>query len=275
MKILVIGRGYQGTKIYEMLARDFFNKGEKVIIENTGRGYNIFLKNNIYDKIIIATTPKTHSSILLNCLSKSNADIYIEKPLYTQHDNVIDIILKNDMYNKRIMVGNKFLYSPSLFCLRMCLSDTNINGIFGRWVKSKPCKDYGIFFDILYHHLNICLYLSNDNNICINNKIDFTNSDTNYPKSGIITGEIDTYIPFVLEGTCKNLYDKFDNSLRIETDKGTFIIQEIDNKLKVLSNDATFSDGKESLYYSLEYFLENDDFIGIYNDVKICEELLK
>lgn len=261
MNILIIGQGYQGEKIYQLIKKMY----DKFILTITGRHY-IEYDLNQYDKIIIATPPETHLEVLNYCLLNSKADIYVEKPLSLNTEFTIPSV-----DTKRVMVGNKFLYSPSLQLLKKELENKEIKGIFGKWIKSKDCNNYGIFFDILYHHLHILLNLSKNKTLSITERIEFSKDE--FVKSGIIIGYIDSFVPFILEGSCKNLYGFFENSIRIETDNETYRIYEENERLIVSMENMGYLDSKSTLYESIKYFLENKEFRTIGDDLYIINEL--
>lgn len=243
VNIGIIGAGAWGNHLLENIIKiDGFalkyiccRKSEDVKVKTDASivfGHNIMLEDDRIDGVIIATQPEKHFETASKFLKKG-LKIFIEKPLALSYKECA-LLLKTAKRNPSsgIMVGNKFIYSSAINSLKGFISKNNIEirTISSRWLKSGPVQKSGIFFDICYHHINLFDYLLgrqfDDLRFFVLNKQD------GVPTSGTVMLEYKSKICSI-EASYNNHFDFYDHNMRIETNKGTFMIKEKERKVSV------------------------------------------
>jgi len=246
---------------------------------------NIILNDNKIEGIFICTQPEKHLQTASKFL-KRGLKVFIEKPLtlsYKECDELINITKQNP--SSGIMVGNKFIYSLAINNLKDFISKNNIKieSISSRWLKGGGIQKSGILFDIAYHHIYLCNYF-------LGKQFDELQKYTLNKKEGIaITGAIILKYEGLIcsiEVSYNNHFDFYDHSMRLETDKGVFLIKEENRKISVYfenkkASDLTFEyhEDKETCveeellaYY--RWLINKEDIrFGPDNDLKIIKFL--
>jgi predicted dehydrogenase len=190
------------------------------------------LKDRRIRGVIIATQPEKHFSSVAKALRR-NLKVFVEKPLtlsVKECDRLISIAGKG--VDSGIMVGNKFLYSQAIRKLKdfIAKNKIEIQAISSRWLKGAGIQRCGIFFDIVYHHIYLADYFFGSQfdelrKFIINRTDGVVTSGAVILRYGRKTA--------LIEASYNNHFDFYDHTIRLETDKGVFIITEKKRRLKV------------------------------------------
>ncbi len=201
---------------------------------------NIILKDKRIKGVVIATQPQKHFASASKFLRRG-LKIFVEKPLtlsYRECSHLAALAARKT--SAGIMVGNKFIYSPAIRALKSFLikHDIKIESISSRWLKGCAAQKAGIFFDICYHHIYLFDYL-------LGMRFDrlekfATNEKGGIASSGIVILKHGRLVSSI-EATYNNHFDFFDHSIRLETDKGVFIVKEKDRKVSVYLDNKGIS----------------------------------
>jgi predicted dehydrogenase len=185
--------------------------------------------------VIIATQPEKHYEAVSPFL-KHGISAFIEKPLAMTHSDCQKIIDLAERHSSCIMVGDKYVYSTAINAMMkfMHSNDFTIESISSRWLKSANIQTAGIFLDLMYHHVYLCNYL-------LSSRFDLLEKYTlNYkiinqkkiPITGVVLLRYGQVVCSI-EATYNNHYNFFDHSMRIETQKGVFVVKENDRKISI------------------------------------------
>ncbi len=240
--------------------------------------------------VMVVTQPDQHLRVAEPFLRKG-IKVFIEKPLTLKSSECARLLQlgvqepSQPKKDRGIMVGNKFLYSTAINALRDFLSANHvtIQSISSRWVKGGGIQEAGIFFDIAYHHIYLFDYLLDDYFIDLRK---FTlNRAGEVPISGVVLLRY-RQVSCSVEVSYNNHFNFFDHSLRIETDKGVFIVVEKERKISVFLDPKKmsplsfeFQEKEEtSLKEELKAFYlwmlgEKELPLGLEHDAKIIEFL--
>ena len=204
---------------------------------------NIILNDDEIDGVIIATQPEKHFKPASKFLKKG-LKVFIEKPLTLSYKECAELIdLSKQIPSSGIMVGNKFVYSVAINNLKEFIQKNNvkIKSISSRWLKGAGIQESGIFLDIAYHHVYLFNYL-------LGKQFDDLKKFTLNERDGIqISGlVILNYgkLTCSVEVCYNNHFDFYDHTIRVETDKGTFLVKEEVRKLFVSLDNKGLSDLK-------------------------------
>jgi predicted dehydrogenase len=258
VNIAIIGMGKWGNHLLENIIRlNIFNvkyiccrKKEDVKLKTDATiisDEDLILNDDAIEGIIIATQPEKHLQSASKFLKKG-LKVFIEKPLALSYKDCKDFdnILKQKP-SSGIMVGNKFVYSLAINNLKTFISENNIQikSISSRWLKGGGIQTSGILFDIAYHHIYLFNYLLGKQ--FDNLKKFILNKDG---KTVITAAVILKYGDLMcsIESSYNNHFDFFDHSIRIETNKGTFIIKEENRKISI------YFDNKGTSSLSFKYY---------------------
>ena len=206
------------------------------------------LKDNSVKGVLVATQPEKHFDSACEFL-KRGLKVFVEKPLTLSHKECAGLIaITKKIPSSGIMTGNKFLYSPALRALKgfIVKNGIKIESISSRWLKSCPPLRAGIFFDICYHHIYLFDYLFGRQFTKLE-KFAINSKDGIAVTGVVILGYGRTACS--IEATYNNHFDFFDHTIRVETDRGVFIIKEKERKISV-ALDSRSSSSPLSFEYS-------------------------
>jgi predicted dehydrogenase len=208
------------------------NTQAKIIFDD-----QILLNDKDIGGVMILIQPDKHFRAAEPFLKKG-IKVFIEKPLTLKSSECANLLKlgvptsSKPGKNTGIMVGNKFIYSTAINALKNFISANNISiqSISSRWVKGGGIQPSGIFFDIAYHHIYLFDYFLNDYFVelhkCTLNRVD------EVPISGVVLLKY-KQVSCSIEVSYNHHYDFFDHSIRLETDKGVFIVSEKERKISV------------------------------------------
>jgi predicted dehydrogenase len=244
VNIAIVGMGPWGNHLLELSRRIpgievkyiCCRKSEEVKISTDASivfSADSICEDDSIDGIIIAAQAEKHYEAALPFLKRGLA-VFIEKPLAASSIDCQKIISLAQKHSSPVMVGDKYAYSTAINALKrfIGLHDVTIQSISSRWLKNARVPKEGIFIDLVYHHVYLCDYL-------LSRQFDSLKKYTlNYqvinkdkiPITGVVLlhyGEVICSI----EATYNNHHNFFDNSMRIETDKGVFIVKDIERKV--------------------------------------------
>ena len=250
----------------------------------------ILLNDKDLDGVMILIQPDKHLRVAEPFLKKG-MKVFIEKPLTLKSSEckkLLKLAAQESAEPTRhtgIMVGNKFIYSTAINALKDFISENNITiqSISSRWVKGGGIQKAGIFFDIAYHHIYLFDYLLNDYFMDLNK---FTlNWADEVPISGVVLLKY-KQASCSIEVSYNHHHDFFDHSLRLETDKGVFIVAEKERKISVFLDPKKMSPlsfafhekeetslREELRTYALWLLGEKEISFGLEHDARIIEYL--
>lgn len=251
VNVAIIGMGKWGNHLLENLIRiDGFNvkyiccrKKEDVKLETNIPiifDDNIILNDDEIDGVIISTQPEKHFQTAYKFLKKG-LKVFVEKPLTLSHKECAGLIsVSKQKPSSGLMVGNKFIYSLAINNLKRFIEKNNIkiHAISSRWLKGIGIQKAGIFFDIAYHHVYLFNYLLGKEFDELKKFI--INKDGGTIITGIIILKYGGLMCSI-EASYNNHFDFYDHSIRIETNKGAFIIKEKDRKVSVYFDNKGIS----------------------------------
>ncbi len=214
--------------------------------------------------VMVVTQPDRHLQVAEPFLRKG-VKVFIEKPLALKSQECAQLLQlgihepSRPNQDRGIMVGNKFLYSTAINALKDFFAANHIiiQSISSRWVKGGGIQKAGIFFDIAYHHIYLFDYLLNDYFMELRKCT--LNRAGEVPISGIVLLKYRQALCSV-EVSYNNHYDFFDHSLRIETDKGVFIVVEKERKVSVFLDPKKMS--------RLSFAFEEEEETGLKEELK-------
>lgn len=188
-KICLVGAGNWGKnylKTLDNLSLDFV-----VVEQNTNLVNELkktFVNITFYKKIeetfnecntyIIATPPKTHFEIALNCL-KNKKNVLVEKPLTLHVKDSKVLYEKAKEVGKTLAVGHLLLFHPAIKIIKNLIDTKSIGDLqyiySNRLNLGKVRKDENVLWSLAPHDISILQYLMDSEYPikiqCIGNKI--------------------------------------------------------------------------------------------------------
>lgn len=168
MKIILIGYGYWGKKIYQTLTKLISKKNILIIDKNiknkdiTNKNLDEVLKNKEITHCLIATPEETHFRITKKCLlAKKN--VFVEKPLCLQKKQAQELIKLAKKNKKILSVDYTFLYDPYIKTIKKIINNKKLGKI--KLIESirhsiNINKPYvSVFDDLATHDIYLYEYL--------------------------------------------------------------------------------------------------------------------
>lgn len=242
-KIAIVGMGRWGNHLLKtacsvpgldvayVCARDpscIKHKTDAMIISGIGP----IIDDTDIDCVIIATQAEKHHETAVPLL-KANKKVMIEKPLSSTSKYAKDIARSAvKPIGSSLMVADKYAYHKGISDMISFIrkNSIEIRCITSRWLKSGGIQRCGILLDIAYHHIYLFEHIIGSSFDSLDAKI--LNTRENIPTTGLVSLKFKD-VNCSIEASYNNHYDHFQNSVRIETGKGTFMISEDDRKIKI------------------------------------------
>ena len=148
MRVAIIGSsGYWGQKLDRVAQKLGW------YIERYGRANISALSDTDADAAIIATPPDTHFGLAKRCL-RLGMDLFIEKPMCLQSDQVYELMQLAQKHGAVIFVDSTFLYTESFHALRR-LDTPIISYQSQRLMPPLPSSIINAGWDMIWHDLAI------------------------------------------------------------------------------------------------------------------------
>ena len=105
--------------------------------------YNILLKDNQLDSIIISTPPSTHYELTKKALL-AGKDVLVEKPMTLVSNEALELGKISEIESRVLMVGHIYLYNAAVLELKKMIDKEKIKDILGFYFNisnSKPSRE--------------------------------------------------------------------------------------------------------------------------------------
>lgn len=174
MKVLLIGAGFWGAKILNVLKRfkdnhiTIFDTNYDAIKDLTSQ--NVYTTNSLEDSIInpeieavfVITPPNTHFEIAKKAL-ENNKHVFVEKPMTLSSAGAIELNSLAISRNKLLHTDNTFIYTPEINFLKQVIDFdfigkiTSFESTRANWGPFK--KDIDVVWDLMTHDISILNYI--------------------------------------------------------------------------------------------------------------------
>ena len=152
MRIGIIGRGYFGTKIYEVV------KDEHEVVFFTGR--DMMISYDV-DWVIIASSTPSHGELVKTFL-KRGINVFCEKPLTANFSESLILMNLAESLGVKLYIDDVFLFNDEYIRRKNELKDSS-NLVFS-WNKFGSFKD-NIVNNLVYHDVYLLLDILGQNDI--------------------------------------------------------------------------------------------------------------
>lgn len=183
-KVAVVGAGYWGKNlirtfnnlhvlkaVYDLSDNVLNNYKNDPVFSGVafGNDYTCCLDDEEVLGVVIATPPSTHYAIAKACLLKGK-HVFIEKPMTLDVESSKDLLLLAEKYNRIIMVGHIFLYSPEIIKLKEVITSEafgDVRYIYTRRLNLGKIQECGVIMDLAPHDVSIIDYLLDKKCRCV------------------------------------------------------------------------------------------------------------
>lgn len=174
MKVLLIGAGFWGAKVLNVLKRFknidivIFDSNYNTIKELADKNVSITnsLEESITDPTIeivfIITPPNTHFEIAKLAL-ENNKHVFVEKPMTLSSLSAIELNSLARDKNKLLHTDNTFIYTPEINFIKQIIDFdfigkiTSLESIRANWGPFK--EDIDVVWDLMTHDISILNYI--------------------------------------------------------------------------------------------------------------------
>jgi predicted dehydrogenase len=124
------------------------------------RDFDEILADSDIEAVIVATPPQTHYPLVKQALL-AGKHVLVEKPLATQLDHAAELVSLAERYERVLMPGHTFIYSPAVNRVRDLILENVVGETFfitsSRMNLGKYQAD-GVICDLVPHDLSILLH---------------------------------------------------------------------------------------------------------------------
>src|SRR3989338_788950 len=132
--------------------------------------YNLLLKDNKLDSIIISTPPSTHYELTKKALF-AGKDVLVEKPMTLFSNEALELKELSEVKSKVLMVGHIYLYNPVVLELKKMIDKGELKKIVGFYSNisnSNPSRqDINVMWDFAPHSISLMNFLIGKNPISV------------------------------------------------------------------------------------------------------------
>ena len=132
--------------------------------------YNILLKDNQLDSIIISTPPSTHYELTKKALL-AGKDVLVEKPMTLFSNEALELKQLSEVKSKVLMVGHIYLYNAAVLELKKMIDKGELKKIVGFYSNisnSNPSRqDINVMWDFAPHSISLINFLMGKNPISV------------------------------------------------------------------------------------------------------------
>lgn len=180
MSVAIVGLGYWGPNLlrtFTMLSATlaaFDRDQERIVQYETAPSYKHVFFDTDWEKclgrqdvsgVVIATPPDTHHGIAKKAL-QAGKHVFIEKPMTLVVEEAEELCEIAQEYNKYILVGHIFLYSPEIRKLKEVITDPAFGEVLyiysQRLNLGKIQSQANVIQDLAPHDISIVNYLLDD-----------------------------------------------------------------------------------------------------------------
>ena len=133
--------------------------------------YNLLLKDNKLDSIIISTPPSTHYELTKKALL-AGKDVLVEKPMTLFSNEALELGKISEVESRVLMVGHIYLYNPVVLELKKMIDKGKIKDIVGFYSNlsdSKPSReDISVLWDFAPHPISLINFLMGKKPVRVN-----------------------------------------------------------------------------------------------------------
>jgi len=132
--------------------------------------YNILLKDNQLDSIIISTPPSTHYELTKKALL-AGKDVLVEKPMTLFSNEALELKELSEVKSKVLMVGHIYLYNSVVLELKKMIDKGELKkivGFYSNLSNSNPSRqDINVMWDFAPHSISLMNFLIGKNPISV------------------------------------------------------------------------------------------------------------
>lgn len=145
--------------IYSLHKKNEENLPKSCILVND---YNILLKDNKLDSIIISTPPSTHYKLAKKALL-AGKDVLVEKPMTLFSNEALELKNISEFESRILMVGHIYLYNPAVLELKKMIDKEKLKegvGFYSNISNLNPSRnDINVLWDFAPHSISLMNFL--------------------------------------------------------------------------------------------------------------------
>lgn len=174
MKVLLVGAGFWGAKILNVLKR---LKNINIIVYDTNyeaiqglidtnvsitNSLDEHITNPLVQAVFVITPPNTHFEIAKKAL-ENDKHVFVEKPMTLSSSGAIELNSLARDKNKLLHTDNTFIYTPEINFIKQVIDFdfigkiTSLESVRANWGPFK--KDIDVIWDLMTHDISILNYI--------------------------------------------------------------------------------------------------------------------